>query len=246
MQPGATLGRIEVQITELRDLVAGKLPDGGFAAAPHSLEGERGASPHVERGRSSKNPSNGAVNAYEAMKAQLLDHEPEPKQTAAASNPAAPVGAAPSQLVEEVTPVDAPATLDLEAAGVEDLRKAVEQRDTYISYLLRKLRAAEMCNQNSIDWEALNNAPEDLRRRLEELERTLHATLRHTEIDHSLERARLAREAMRLEQQEEQIRREMKRLNLSDPKETDGDELDGDAHQEIGGNSRWQRLFGKK
>jgi len=160
--------------------------------------------------------------------------------------PEKPVAKAPQSIPkqEEITPVDPPAKIELEAAGIEDLRKAVEERDTYISFLIKKLRAAEMCNQESVDWEALNNAPEDLRRRLEDLEKTLHATLRHAEIDHSLERARLARESTRLEQMDEQIRREMKRLDISDRK-SDGDEEHA-VTQDAGMNSRWQRLFGKK
>jgi hypothetical protein len=135
----------------------------------------------------------------------------------------------------------------VQAADIDELRQAVEKRDTYISYLTQHLRVAEMKYKDSIDWEILNNAPEELRRRLEELEKTLHATLRHAEVDHSLERARLGREAMRLEQLNEQVRREMKRLEMSDE---DGDDEAQSAREkpeiDRGANGRWQRLFGKK
>lgn len=248
MQPSATLARIEVQITELRDLVAGKLPEGGFrgmADTAHSAHFE----PPAERTRQQMPESKGSgLSGYEAMKAQLLDLPVPPSRQAASPN-SAPMKEQPgaiSALKEEIANVDPPEMIDLNAAGVDDLRKAVEQRDAYISFLTRKLRAAEMCYQDSINWEVLNNAPDDLRRRLEDLEKTLHATLRHAEIDHSLERARLAREATRLELLEEQVRREMKRLNLSENGGEAETEEVGAEHHDSGMNTRWQRLFGKK
>ncbi|MEX2286272.1 MAG: hypothetical protein WD648_04225 [Planctomycetaceae bacterium] len=242
-QPGATLGRIEVQLTELRDLVSGLAGGEGFPAeqsvAAPSLRGRT----DVRDGDNSK-ASGPALSGYEAMKAELLETEPAPTTAAAKL----PVATAAYIKPEEIAPVDPPAVIDLDAAGVEELRTAVEHRDSYISYLTRALRAAEMMYKQSLDWEALNNAPDDLRRRLEDLEKTLHATLRHAEVDHSLERARLGREAARLEQLQEHLRREMHRLNLTDPHDDDDEAHDNRATPEVerSANSRWQRLFGKK
>lgn len=243
MQPGATLGRIEVQIIELRDLVAGRLSEGGFQpSSGNAFSGHFEQSP-PDRGRSASDSKSG-LSGYESMKAQLLGSPAEQTKSAPKEVPTEAKPAQPSQPQEEIANVDPPVVIDLNAAGVDDLRKAVEQRDAYISFLTKKLRAAEMCYQDSINWEVLNNAPEDLRRRLEDLEKTLHATLRHAEIDHSLERARLSREATRLEHLEEQIRREMKRLNISETQ--DGDDEEPSAQSDHGMNTRWQRLFGKK
>ena len=245
MQPGAALGRIEVQITELRDFVAGKGWDG--VAAGHG-DLERSSASDAADARRSKasatGPKEPGVSAYEAMKAQLLDSpSDESNESKEKTSPAMIAG--PPVSLEEIAPVDPPEVIDPQAAGIDELRKAVEQRDLYISYLTRWLRAVEMSYQSTIDWSLLNNAPDDLRRRLEELERMLHATLRHAEVDHSLERARLSREATRLEQLEDQIRREMKRLNMSEP--GDDDDRADDPHQPAKGmNNRWQRLFGKK
>src|SRR5262249_9373824 len=67
-QPGAALGRIEVQIRELRDLVTNGMPEGGYSAAP------REEAHHAGREASAPSrPKSGAMSSYEAMKAQYMD-----------------------------------------------------------------------------------------------------------------------------------------------------------------------------
>ena len=62
-----------------------------------------------------------------------------------------------------------------EAAEDEDLRQAIEHRDNYISFLIKKIRVFENTHTPRIDWAALESVPEELRTRMEERERRLDA-----------------------------------------------------------------------
>jgi hypothetical protein len=256
MQAGAVLGRIEVQITELRDLVANGLPAGGGGGgwpAPQGREAASGAAGRGESGGGSQGGGSG-FSGWEALKAGLMKGEgaastPQAQASrapSAAPAPSGPAESAPAEdavviNIEEVPPPDAidPATADAEA-----LRAAVERRDEYITYLTRKLRLANGRSIRLPDWEALNNAPEELVARLKDLEAQLDENLRLAEVELSLERARLAREAARLRLQQDQVEKELKRLKLDRPQgaATTAATHGGDPDNPTG--RRWLRMLG--
>ena len=252
MQAGAVLGRIEVQVTELRDLVANGLPAGGW---PVPAEREAGSGP---AGRGSQGGGGGAqgggsgFSGWEALKAGLMKNEggaPAPQAPKAPSAPSA--SAAPSEPVpaedavviniEEVPP---PESIDPASADPDTLRAAVERRDEYITYLTRKLRLANGRSIRLPDWEALSNAPEELITRLQDLEAHLDENLRLAEVELSLERARLAREAAKLRLQQDQLEKELKRLKLDRPQPGAATTAAhaGDADNPAG--RRWLRMLG--
>lgn len=177
---------------------------------------------------------NGRV-AWEDMKAQLLRDEAEhdrPAEEASRSN-----GNDSSADVLSQIPLDPPAAVDLDHADRETLAAAVEDRDVFISHLIRRLRSGPAGRYEPINWAAIAAAPDDLRERLQELEARLQELLRIEECDMSLERARLARERARLEQ----LRREVER----DARQESGGHtaLDHDPHASQS-DRRWLRVFG--
>jgi hypothetical protein len=257
-QAVATLGRIEVQVTELRDLVANGLPAGGFAGAGGG--GAPAGGGQAQRGGGGADAGRGGsggsgFSGWEALKAGLMKSDggsapPVHSQAASAAAAAAASGAAPAESrsqpeeesvvinIEEVPP---PEPIDVAAAGVDALRAAVERRDEYVTYLTRKLRLANGRQIRIPDWESLNNAPEDLKARLLDLEKQLDENLRLAEVELSLERARLAREAARLRLQQDQIEKELKRLKLDRPQAAVAGQP-GDADNPAG--RRWLRMLG--
>ncbi|MCA9073998.1 MAG: hypothetical protein KDA93_03115 [Planctomycetaceae bacterium] len=166
-------------------------------------------------------PKADALSGWEAMKAQLMSggdapaaaptSSPQEKTKAAAlpPSPAPPTSPAIDQSAQSPQPpaaesvttftptpvedVPGPDPVDFTIAGKSDLISAVEARDEYIGYLTRRLRSEEQRTRPTIDWATLNNAPEDLKKILNDLEADLMERLRIAEVDLSLERAKLAR-----------------------------------------------------
>jgi len=262
MQPGAALGRIEIQITELRDFIAGNLTGGSSAAlqmAGH-IPANVPASPNNSSttaepaaGGNNSGESGPLAGSYEALKAGLLDSsldESQPKQpadstidTGVDSTVETPIDVSPPSLVEfeQLNLLDPPELFDPETADIEQLRHGIEARDIYISHLILRLRTAESRQNTPIDWESIQNVPDEFGTRLKQLEARLEETLRLAEVDLSLERARLGRESARLEQLADQVERKAKKFdNGSDG----GGNAEESAGSDDGMGGRWQRLFG--
>jgi hypothetical protein len=259
MQPTELLARVEMQVTELRDLIVDRLHNGSlsFAATADSESIPSGAAERPKKAAKAGGPQeNGdGLSSYEAFKAGLLDtDDPE-----AAHEEKSPQAEAPAQTVElkkeqkpretqpvEIPAADPPAAVDFDAATPDDLRAAVDERDSYIAYLIRRLRAAEATQKLAGSWSDLDGVPDELRGRLEEHEQKLQESLRLAEVETSVERARLGREAMRLEHLGNQIRKQAVQLGLSDDDSSESEEPGDEADQETAKkNGRWFRLFGK-
>ena len=200
------------------------------AAAPY----DRPSAPAAHPVPRVSEQQNGRV-AWEDMKAQLLRDEAEHERPAEEASRRS--GNDSSADVLSQIPLDPPAAVDLDHADRETLAAAVEDRDVFISHLIRRLRSGPAGRYEPINWAALAAAPEDLRERLQELEARLQELLRIEECDMSLERARLARERARLEQ----LRREVER----DARHENGGHtaLDDDPHASHS-DRRWLRVFG--
>jgi hypothetical protein len=174
---------------------------------------------------------------WEQMKAQLLGDSAVIEQPWNLPPPVeAPAGSqAEIDLGVVVEPIgEPPAAVNVDSADLDSLKRAVEERDDFISQLLRRLRSTASCRREPINWAAIANAPEDLRSRLEELEARFQELLRIEECDMSLERARLARERARLEH----LRRELEKNGGRGGSASASSEND-DTRRE----RRWLRVF---
>jgi len=200
----------------------------GVAAAPASSFGFD--SPAVEV----KEPADPGA-AWEEAKRKLLGDM-------SFGGPAAPVAAVAPLPEPPASPGDIsyPAPIDVDTAEHIELVDAVETRDRYIAYLTQRLRALEM--QGPTNWDAMNNAPEELRERLQQLEADYREHLRREECDMALERARLAREQNRLKQDRHKMELQARKLGFT----SDEFKLPPAAGEAEGDDRSWRKMFGRK
>jgi hypothetical protein len=94
--------------------------------------------------------------------------------------------------------------------------------------------------QQPVDWDALSQAPADLRQQLVDLEGRYREHLRREECDMALERARLAREQARLQQDRSRLEHQMRRAGIG------ADDLRPAGGGPEGEDRSWLKMFGKK
>jgi hypothetical protein len=226
MQAGLMLGRIEVQLSELRDFIVERLAGGGpapalggpasgnaFPSLPSSIVLERvtvtstpAEPPAIEHAAAATPPADapagGLPSMWESLKSQMLQETPTISAEDVTTDDA-PVG-------EEPPP---PSPISPSMATHEELEAAIDARDGYIAYLLRKIRRLTPV-PTPPDWLSLERVPEELCRQLETHAKQLEEHLRLAEIELSMERARIGREQAQLRQQQESIEKQMRRLGL--------------------------------
>ena len=265
-QPGAALGRIEAQITELRDLINGSGRGGTFSAATSasSAASVSGAPPRerpkeaAEHAPGGKKTGNAAW--WEAQKAALMG-EPVPAEVQAAlaapaasdpapapaatpaSQPAPDQPSAPAQTVDlaVVDIPELPPAIDFENVTLEEARAALRERDRIIQILREPLLIARAASQIPANLRSLENLAEPMQARIAELETQWQAKFRQVELDLSLERARLAREQSAVRQQQEQLQKQLRR-GAAD-RSGGSDDVRGDENSSS--KRRWFRFMGK-
>lgn len=240
---GVTLEQISTQITELHHFVANTqsvTQSSSLTATATEEEQDLGES----------------LSAWAAIKSDILSGEAEPSSSS--SDDDASDEQVSGQTTKESPPEEIvqkeiahipeiswasltlPEETDFEQADFGTLQQAIESRDQYISYLVQKLRIAETTGLPK-DWSTID-APKELQQRLGQLATRLEETLRLSEVEISMERARLSRESIRLQLVEQRISKELKKLGISHQE----DEIDWDRFEEekSGQGSRWRRLLG--
>lgn len=240
LQAGFSLGRIEVQLTELREFVGDRLTASPISSTlmesssspaiitePTPLSGSR-----LFRNEPEQAAPASSVSVWEQLKSQMLGPSAESEPTAENPLPGAqwePLPPAPDAVAED-------------ASDTTELHAAIEARDIYIATLLRRIRTMEDLALPS-DWTELNAAAPDLTGSLQHMSARLEETLRMAEVEISLERAQVARDKMQLAAQHELITKHLKRLGV-----TSIDELRGlDAPNASSANDRrWARFLGGK
>lgn len=254
MQAGATLGRIELQVGELRDYLAQRLDNLHVSASPVAVPAESDESSvgSVKQYMEAVQPTAAVpgVNSYENLKAQLLGDE-VPVSPPASAEELPEVGSGVSEPPQpNVTPAvadvgelpDGPEPINVESAPLETLQQAVLERDQYITLLIQKMRSSQKDRLLDSNWKELESVPHDLHATLCELQADLNKTLRLAEVEFSLERARMGREANHLKQARAELEREMRHLSKGSNGAADGE---GSDDESAGFSSRWKRLMGK-
>ncbi|MCA8990180.1 MAG: hypothetical protein KDA78_21205, partial [Planctomycetaceae bacterium] len=136
--------------------------------------------------------------------------------------------------------------IDLDNASHNEISRALEERDEYISRLLNYITAVHKIDMN---WDIISQGPEALHQRLLNLQSQLETKLRLAEVSIAVERAKLGRDEMRIRQLESNAQRVLKRLGL-DPTDPQSmakiEKLEfsqaAGSDQVSGGN--WRRLLG--
>lgn len=243
IQAGATLGRIETQIIELRSLVAGAVQSGGsigVAGSPSAAPAAAHA-PAPAHGGTEK-PATGSW--WEAQKAAMLGDGPPPpsldtlpsRDEAEESSEQTPR----ATTAGEIEIPDLPTAVDFEGLTLDDARQAIRERDQVILRLREPLLIMQTAGQITEGLPSLDQAPEPLRSKLAEIEKQWQAKFRQAELDLSLERARLAREQLAVRQQQELIQKELRRLGLNGEKPGETSQNRDDPSRR-----RWFRFMNK-
>ncbi len=206
--PGS-LGRIEMQIEELRDLIvrSSNTPTTIYNPSEPSAE-------YVE-----DNPDRRSEDElFDTLADVLLDSSGQIPDEDITDEAGERVGHREETSLDfelEGLP-EPPAEIDFEEADPPQLIHAIRERDAYIETCLLLYRDVRRNAGllGTVDWESLNDYPEDLRQRLETLEKHLEEQSRVNEITLSLERARLSREATRLNQVRLQVEKHAKKHGI--------------------------------
>lgn len=199
-QLAGAVGRIELQLEELRDLlVQAKLSPG----KENCLDEQREATLLAK-----------LQQAMHFSEQEIPEEELE-EDPALVSDGRSIAGR--EALSPHATLPPLPQELDLEHAHPQQLCDAVRDRDLFIAKLVDQYRHLHQTARLSspVDWQELNQAPAELRTRLEQLETQLQEQLRINEVSMSLERARLSREATQLELARMQLQKELKKHGLN-------------------------------
>lgn len=230
LNPADHFERIESGIQQILQLIS----NGQFEFS----EGEGTAGSDDEAGEEAQS------RFWEETKARLLGggEEPEPSQKEESSPP--PVDSDSVEMDEEnqaeelpeIPPIpDLPMPVE-SLSDLVQLEEGITQRDSYISYLIARLRHAESLKYPETDWDLID-VPEELLEEVENLKRQLEDHLRQAELAAALERASLTRERSKLFQIKQYLSEEVKRL---------GAISDADRKRESDPESRWGRFFDLK
>jgi len=236
MQPGAFFGRLETQLAQIQELVQQE-PHGGGSHSSDSYS-------HYESGRSSESSyGSGGTTSLQSVLERMQAKQAEPPAEESANPPAEErsEGAPSASAVDIALPPlsEPPEPIDVTAATPEELARACEVRDSYIVYLLQRLRQIESLGHVPNSWAGLENVPGELRARLETLEKRLEETLRLAEVELSLQRAKLAREEMRIRMMDGQMQKQLKQAR-------DASESEGDSSADQANSGRWRRMLGRR
>jgi hypothetical protein len=265
IQAEASFGRIETQISELRDLLvsAGGSPRSISASSIPTLPAARekpadGAAPRSAETSAPRPGAKGGGNAWwEAQKAALMG-EPVPAEAQAALNQpteSAPAAEATHHAATDhegastgsVDPAtlnipDLPAPVNLDEITLDEAREAIRERDRLIQKLREPLLLIQAAAQRPAGMQSLADLPEPLKQRIAELEKQWQSKFRQVELDLSLERARLAREQATVSQQLE-VMQKQPRKGPTQAKPASGPEAGG-KDDDGASKRRWFKFMG--
>ena len=144
-----------------------------------------------------------------------------------------------SELLKQMAATPAPLAIDFSHTDLEELKKALIERDSYIVQLNRLFRTRNVLSL-PVDWASLANVPGEMQIRVETLVQHLDVQVRLGEVEMSLERARLARERAEIQGEREMIEKHMKRLGLTSIADLDNIS----AATGTASDRRWMRFLG--
>ena len=175
-----------------------------WAATKARLMGEETSSTSPDEGQTSS-PNTSSAADLAATQSDLAPTDAQTNQTAQSVPTKIHIPPTPEPLPDLPKPVE-------KSDDVNELEGAVTERDGLITYLIARLRTAEMYAFPPIDWNRLSNAPEELKEGLIILQQHLKDHLRQAELSVSLERASLTRERSKLKQVKKHLAAEIQRM----------------------------------
>ncbi len=234
-QPASLLVRMESQLAAMHDMLLNLQRDDRPRAELGSPEDRirqlyRAAEPESDADEVNMTLEESSPS-WDAIKNQIFAAEP--------TSPVAHNTAEDSEILKLMAETPTPRDVSFSEADIDELKKAVVERDSYIIQLNRLFRTRNTLSLPD-DWAALANVPAEMQIRIESLIEHLDVQVRLGEVEMSLERARLARERSFIQSEREMIEKHMKRLGLTSLSELDNiSAATGNAS-----DRRWMRFLG--
>lgn len=251
LRAGQSLLRLESQVAEIRDLLETRLPTGLTSSfgtqeeiAPFLSQLFGGSDPSTASTSIEAGPvvdfgeETGATESSTSPGSQSAIWQSISQSVSAASNEAPSEFAGPHDFEPIIDAAEIPSPIDPETCARQEMEAALNQRDAYISYLIKKLRASEL-SASPPDWLALEKVPESLCQELSGLRERLEQQLRLAEVELSVDRARVARDQAKVRQQQELVDKHMKRLGI-----TSIDEIHDEISTKSAADKRWLKFLG--
>lgn len=237
LQSTSAMGRFEEHLRELREMLHQQLhPEEKKKASPAKHDGSKTQSfilGDEQKSAASKPTSAGKNSTWEQMKAAMLGNAPPAESEAmipgaevgesderGEETPAVPMASQVREIKVELK--ERPAEIDLQGSDRNTLIAAIKARDEHIDHLMEVIE--------DLKHEAGQVDLDELKRQKEEAAEKL----RKAEIEMSMERAKLAREAARLKQYES---------DLTNPK---GNARKSNSESADEKGNRWKRFLGSK
>lgn len=192
MQAATTLGRLESQVADMRDLLTNYVKTG----AP------TGARSGEQQGHAASHQKASSASWWESQKASLLGLPPGP-ETAPSPTPAV---TSEDLNFDNLNLPDLPLAVDYQTLTLEEAQQAIRERDQIITQLHEPLVLLQAQGKLPKNLNNLQDAPEAVKQVIQALEAKWEQKFRQAELDLSLERARVARAQAALSQQQEQSR----------------------------------------
>lgn len=250
MQAATTLGRLEMQVTELRDLIVTlqqnpqHRPEAASPQRTPVFSGPAGAAAFTAPAPSG--------SWWDRQKAAMLGDDPPEESSRDGGSPADDPSAAGddgsgsetadqrmvpdfSQFVFEIPSL--PPEPHWDELTLEHACALLRERDALLIQLREPLVQAQMANLFAQGFGSIAALPDDLRTELSDLEDQWEARFRKHETELSIERARLAREQMQARQLQEQLRKQVDDTGATTSRSGDG---------ETRAERRWFRFMGQQ
>ena len=228
MQASVSLGRIELQINELRDLIVQQANSSGGSGSGRAALAARDAIGHsaaASPGAGTSAPGMHAnVTWWERQKAAMLGESTDGESAASETTiaHASPGHSAVSEPVSHspdasesgtgtesngfVIP-DLPPAIDWEALTLEQAGEAIRLRDEIINRLREPLIQWQLAGLDFAQARTVEQLPELVQQQFQELSQQWQAKFCKMETELAIERARLSREQTALKQQQEQLQK---------------------------------------
>lgn len=232
MQAGFTLGRIEVQLEEIKDLIfrygdrgsSENLPVPDLTTLLSSLSNrpesppEAGADAQLDSWEKIKASLLGGQTVSEAPSALVADRLParEPDRESSRAVLPTPLPEIDHSRIIDLLGLELPPLVDFETATEDELAEAIQSRDEIISVLLDRISQLHENSMSSVNLDGLAGF-EDEKAAIDDLHHKLNEQLKIAEMKNSIERARLSREQAKLQQKEMLIEKKLLQLGLSTP-----------------------------
>ncbi len=229
-QVAGSIGRVEMQLEELRDLITelvNRPVQTTTAALREQTSTETVSELDAEASHADLLDSLQAafLQSPEQIPETVLEEVPEDFRTGS-SNGMESSEITPNEtepLAEPGELPELPEKVDFDSATKEELCDAIISRDEYIKTVVDHLSAArkQFGIQSPDNWEDLQECPQELIEKVQQLEQQLEDQLRLGEVSLSLERARLSREETQLNLAKIQIQKELRKQGI-DPQTIPG------------------------